>query len=391
MKNFAARFRYVFAACGAVALTSAASAVVTIPVVPIGNPGNHADSATGRGAVPYGYLIGTTEVTNTQYAAFLNAVARSDPNALHIPEMGSGVGAGISRSGTDGSFTYAPMSGRENMPTGYVNFWSACRFANWLHNGQPNGAQGPMTTEDGAYTLTAAGVANNTVVRNPGAQWFVPSDNEWYKAAYYQPAAQGGDSDGYWICPDSTNGVCAYPFPGVATVGSFPANFSGTYDMLSNVFEWTEAVPTLSTLALHRHSRSSAYLAARSTPLSTTTSVSRATLQSHLFGFRVAPKHPPSTAGACCLGSACIMSTAGACAGPNQAFAGPGLACGPNSATVSCCRGDYNKSGTPTVQDLFDFLADYFAGGLSADTNDNGVISVQDIFDFMAAYFGGCA
>ncbi len=57
---------------------------------------------------------------------------------------------------------------------------------------------------------------------------------------------------------------------------------------------------------------------------------------------------------------------------------------------VPCCPADYNGSATLTVQDIFDFIADFFAGRLRADTNRDGTISVQDIFDFLAAYFAGC-
>ena len=41
-----------------------------------------------------------------------------------------------------------------------------------------------------------------------------------------------------------------------------------------------------------------------------------------------------------------------------------------------------------TVQDIFDFLVDYYAG--TGDFNQNGSVTVQDIFDFMEAYFVGC-
>ena len=52
---------------------------------------------------------------------------------------------------------------------------------------------------------------------------------------------------------------------------------------------------------------------------------------------------------------------------------------------------DVNASGTISVQDIFDFLAGYFAAVPSADFNWSGTISVQDIFDFLAEYFkGGC-
>ena len=54
------------------------------------------------------------------------------------------------------------------------------------------------------------------------------------------------------------------------------------------------------------------------------------------------------------------------------------------------CPADFNASGAVTVQDIFDFLAAWFAGQISADFNHSGVVTVQDIFDFLAAWFGGC-
>jgi hypothetical protein len=96
-------------------------------------------------------------------------------------------------------------------------------------------------------------------------------------------------------------------------------------------------------------------------------------------------------AGACCCGARCLLRSAASCAGANQAFVGLGTSCTPYSTTVPCCRADFNKSGgSPTVQDIFDFLAAYFAGDLCTDAGDGGTVSVQDIFDFLAAYFVGC-
>jgi hypothetical protein len=54
------------------------------------------------------------------------------------------------------------------------------------------------------------------------------------------------------------------------------------------------------------------------------------------------------------------------------------------------CVADFNNSGSITVQDIFDFLAAYFAADPRADINAAGGITVQDIFDFLAAYFAGC-
>ena len=54
------------------------------------------------------------------------------------------------------------------------------------------------------------------------------------------------------------------------------------------------------------------------------------------------------------------------------------------------CPGDFNASGTVSVQDIFDFLSAWFASSASADVNLAGGVSVQDIFDFLSAWFQTC-
>src|SRR5213595_938486 len=90
-----------------IVFTCAASApAITINTVSVGNPGNAADTRyidashpNGVGAVSYSFNIGKTEVTNAQYVAFLNAVAKSDPYELYNTSMGTNFG-GIVRSGS---------------------------------------------------------------------------------------------------------------------------------------------------------------------------------------------------------------------------------------------------------------------------------------------------
>jgi formylglycine-generating enzyme required for sulfatase activity len=223
----------------------------------VGNAENPADT-TGRGSVDYEYEIGTFEVTNAHYAAFLNAVAASDPNGVYNELMGtdpSGVFGGITRSGDPGSYTYAVKSGFEGKPVVYVSFYDALRFANWLHNGQPTGPQDASTTEDGAYTITAQGIADNDITRNPGALAFLTSEDEWYKAAYYDGALAL-----YYDYPAGSDAVTTCAVPGaipntancddatgglrLSEVGAYTASPSpyGTFDQGGNVWEWSESI-----------------------------------------------------------------------------------------------------------------------------------------------------
>lgn len=54
------------------------------------------------------------------------------------------------------------------------------------------------------------------------------------------------------------------------------------------------------------------------------------------------------------------------------------------------CPADFNGDGAVSVQDLFDFLAAWFARGPGSDFNQSGTVTVQDLFDFLAAWFAPC-
>ncbi len=56
----------------------------------------------------------------------------------------------------------------------------------------------------------------------------------------------------------------------------------------------------------------------------------------------------------------------------------------------TACKADFNRVNGVNVQDIFDFLAAWFAGNPAADFNDANGNTIQDIFDFLAAWFAGC-
>ena len=162
--------------------------LASLQFVTVGNPGNAPDTAvmttdgtTGYGSVPYTYQMGKYDVTNAQYAEFLTDKATSsDPYGLWNSYMSSDAEGGINRSGS-GPYMYTVKTGQGNQPVVDVTWFDTLRFANWLNNGQGNG-----DTETGSYTLlggTPTPSNASTISRNPGAQWVLPSENEWYKAA----------------------------------------------------------------------------------------------------------------------------------------------------------------------------------------------------------------
>lgn len=243
------------------AMVGTAAQAVIIDWVTVGDPCNTADTevmndgTTGYGSVSYVYRIGKCEVTNSQYCEFLNAVARTDTYGLYNPNMAGGVwgSGGIARGGSPGTYTYSVRPGRGNNPVNYVSWYDSLRFANWLHNGQPTGGQNSSTTEDGAYTFSGA---ESVSERNAVAQVFIPSEDEWYKAAYYKG---GGADAGYWDYatqsdtpptleppPGGNNSANAGPAPagghGLTDVGAYVASVSayGTYDQNGNLTEWNE-------------------------------------------------------------------------------------------------------------------------------------------------------
>jgi formylglycine-generating enzyme required for sulfatase activity len=206
-------------------------------------------------------------VTAGQYTAFLNAVGGVDTYALYyVPDMANTTyGCGIARTGSGTvsiPYTYTVAASFVNRPVNFVDYWCACRFANWLHNGQPTGAQGPGTTETGAYTLTSTAISRNTVVRNTDWKWAVTSEDEWYKAAYHKNNGNTGD---YFDYPTRSNTPpgrdLADPLPGnnaningspspisagkhTTVVGEFQNSASpyGTFDQGGNVEEWNETI-----------------------------------------------------------------------------------------------------------------------------------------------------
>lgn len=240
--------------------------------VTIGAPGNRGvlpseapiwdfDRFGTFGDVGYRYRISRTEVTNTQYLEFLNIYTK-------IPGFKSGFDIAGNGIGSDG---FDPMGhpilfvkpGAEQAPAD-PSWEFAARYMNWLHNDKGTRLE---DFERGVYDTSTFGVDPSTgartdqVERSPGSRYFLPSFDEWTKAAYYDPDRYGPGDDGYWYYPGASDDPLVSGLPGepgaetgvgqdpgayplAFPVGSYP-DTNGPWGMLDasgGRSEWTETV-----------------------------------------------------------------------------------------------------------------------------------------------------
>jgi formylglycine-generating enzyme required for sulfatase activity len=151
------------------------------------------------GVVSYPFRISSYEVTNGQYLAFLNSVATgvSSISGLYKSSMTSSPVGGISVSGNGTSipFTYYVKNNMESMPVVFVDYVSCIRYINWLSNGAPTGNNIlPGITEFGAYSIQSGPGGTDQITKNRDQNYWLPSLNEWHKAAYYYPANEENSS-----------------------------------------------------------------------------------------------------------------------------------------------------------------------------------------------------
>ncbi len=173
------------------------------------------------GGVGYGYRIGQLEVTVAQYVAFLNTADPRGVDRHHLysstesstawPRFGQidfSSGAGRGRHYSVASPEWA------DKPYGFANFLRSARFVNSLYNGT---LLAKRTAVDGAFAVTSYRVrlsrrtergmykmSDREMTRSHRAGFVVPSQNEWIKAAYYDP--NGGGTYSYWEYPTNPGG-----------------------------------------------------------------------------------------------------------------------------------------------------------------------------------------
>jgi sulfatase modifying factor 1 len=208
----------------------------TIEFVEIGDPGNPADT-TGvpnpTGAVAEPYIIAKTEISR---------------DMINKANSAASLGIGL-------AVTTPPFDGADRPATG-ISWFEAVTFVNYLNTSTGNPVAYKFDNE-GTFELWQPGDAGydaSNPYRNSQAAFFLPSTDEWYKAAYFD-AATGAYFDyptGSNIAPVGTvagtdAGTAVYTDGIVAPSG--PADIDqagglspyGTIGQGGNVFEWEES------------------------------------------------------------------------------------------------------------------------------------------------------
>ncbi|MGD0785515.1 MAG: SUMF1/EgtB/PvdO family nonheme iron enzyme [Sedimentisphaerales bacterium] len=202
---------------------------INIDFVAIGNAGNAGDTSSGAnplggGAVGYDYRIGKYEITNAQWDAFTGAAGAPTGNDSHA-YIRSAYYTGVQQ------------------PTGNVSWLEAIQFCNWLTSGDKSKGAYQFSGNDAnpGYFL---GVNRAAAISSYGLTYVIPTENEWYKAAYFKPDGSGYSryANGLNTIPAADNGWNysggAYSAPW--NVGTGTQEQNGTFDMMGNAWEWTE-------------------------------------------------------------------------------------------------------------------------------------------------------
>ena len=245
--------------------------------VTIGNAGNAADTANGGiyGDVAYTYQISATEVTIAEFTA-------------------SGAGSGNENYWNDGTRTVGTAA-----PAGQVSLYEAMKYCNYITSGDIN--LGAYIFSGGIYQSTDRASAITTY----GTVYALPTEDEWYKAAYFKTDASGyslyangtanipthGTTDGWnYYNSGYVNGSPNYTW----TAGYGGAEQNGTYDMMGNVWEWMEASRGVL--------RGGSFNYLESTLRSSYRGLINPTDEYDFFGFRVVAIPEPATALSLVLG-----------------------------------------------------------------------------------------
>jgi formylglycine-generating enzyme required for sulfatase activity len=206
--------------------------------VAIGNPNNPSD-LNGFGSVSAAYRIGKYEISRE-----------------FIEKANTEAGLGLP------VWNYSGWSASPSQPIYSTTFYNAVRFVNWLNVSKGYSPAYKFSTQPGdsgydayaaftPWSAADAGFDSRNVFRNAGARFFIPTINEWYKAAYFDSStsvyfdfATGSDAAPTPVVGGTSSGTAVYGFlsggqmADVENAGGLSPY--GTMGQTGNAWEWTE-------------------------------------------------------------------------------------------------------------------------------------------------------
>ena len=256
----------------------------TIDFVDIGNAGNAADTTT-YGAVPYEYRMGKNEISELQ----------------------------ITKATQIGMAHVSAGAWSNNQPAANITWYEAAAFVNFLNTNSGKTAAYNLTFSNSQWSMALQSSSNawtaggTNLYRNKNAFYFLPSENEWYKAAYYNPAGSN-----YFLYPTASSSVPTAVGGGTNAgtavydkAASVPSTVDsagglspyGTMGQGGNVFEWNESAfgGANSSASDVRARRGGAWDSAEHSLRSSVRDGNVPTLEGNFVGFRVASVPEPST------------------------------------------------------------------------------------------------
>lgn len=256
--------------------------------VTIGNPGNAADT-TGApnpaGSVAYTYNLGKYEVSRDMITKANSAGILG----ITMYDMSSNGGNGANR----------PATG--------VSWYEAAKFVNWLNTS--TGGTAAYKFSGSTFQLwssTDAGYNANNMYRNSLAKYWLPSTDEWYKAAYGNPNGTwnnyptGSDSVPTAVASETAANTAVYD----QSISTGPADITnagglssyGTMGQGGNVWEWNETAydGINNTAGEGRDLRGGSWNIGSIGLVASSRSLTYPTAEVNLYGFRVASVPEPS-------------------------------------------------------------------------------------------------
>lgn len=218
---------------------------------------------SGRGSVNYQYKISKLEITTSQWLEFTNTFS-TQTDAYNFTKFGPSIwGATFDPTYIGPGVSYRLRQGDPNAgmrPVGGISWRDAARYCNWLHNGKSSNLASLIT---GAYDTTTFGGNRSTGYTDasthlPGAKFWIPTLDEWMKAAWYDADRFGNGVGGWWEYTNRSNQAGVSGLPGVGTtsaglrldffgewaipLAAYRSNVSpwGLFDTSGGAAEWTE-------------------------------------------------------------------------------------------------------------------------------------------------------